>query len=511
MQSSRERLEDLVRLAIQCDLVGAERRRALLDGLPTGFIYSLPTVSRPIDQLRFDLMELQRTPRLIGLDRPPLVVWLINAAETCATSGHADAARTFAQAADAIAPTGAVARVEAALDAQRPRAVAAGDGAGGEQSSDGAYDIFLAYSGQTRAFAERLYDTLVRKHAKSVFLDVRSLVPGDTWDIVIPDAQARARATCVIASPATARGWYQREEIIQAIRRARKEGSAHRIIPILLDGMDPEDMPYGLGRLHGITVGRGDTAGGVAARIVAALDRRAAPAGASMASILTEPSADAPFGSGSAAQAASAPAAEAARPLRVLFLADDPRRDDRAALTTEARRIEQAIRSNQARDAITIAPRFALRYQDLVTAITEVEPDLVHFAGTGDVDGIRFVDENTGKHVPISARGLAGVMSLADGTVRGVILNASHSARLAADVVTEVEFAIGMTGEVSEAASLDFAGAFYGAIARGRSVAAAVKEAAVMMQMRSEAEGARPLLHLRPGVDGDRLVLRPGR
>lgn len=75
----RDSLEDVVRAALQAGLVGSELRQLLLAGLPPGFVYSLPTVSRPIDQLRFDLMELQRTPRLIGLDRPPLMIWLDNA------------------------------------------------------------------------------------------------------------------------------------------------------------------------------------------------------------------------------------------------------------------------------------------------------------------------------------------------------------------------------------------------------------------------------------------------
>ena len=71
--------EALVRFAIDNGLVGPEMRRELLKGLPMGFIYSLPTVSRPIDQLRFDLMELTRTPRLIGLSEPPLEIWKRNA------------------------------------------------------------------------------------------------------------------------------------------------------------------------------------------------------------------------------------------------------------------------------------------------------------------------------------------------------------------------------------------------------------------------------------------------
>lgn len=77
---SLDDLEGVVQVALASGLSGPVARRLLLQGLPMGFVYSLPTVSRPIDQLRFDLAELQRTPRLIGVEDPPLAVWLRNAA-----------------------------------------------------------------------------------------------------------------------------------------------------------------------------------------------------------------------------------------------------------------------------------------------------------------------------------------------------------------------------------------------------------------------------------------------
>lgn len=119
-------LENIVHHAMACGLVGPEKRRQLLDGLPMGFVYSLPTVSRPIDQLRFDLMELNRTPRLIGLDAPPLAVWLKNAAQIAATTGDERTARFFAGRADVLYPAGAA---QAAVDIKAGRAPSSADAA----------------------------------------------------------------------------------------------------------------------------------------------------------------------------------------------------------------------------------------------------------------------------------------------------------------------------------------------------------------------------------------------
>lgn len=115
--------ENIVRAALDAGLIGGEDRRLLLEGLPMGFVYSLPTVSRPIDQLRFDLMELTRTPRLIGLDRAPLAVWLENAVTMALGRDNAAAAAAFAAEADRLLGG----------DANRRRV----DGAGTASSSPG--------------------------------------------------------------------------------------------------------------------------------------------------------------------------------------------------------------------------------------------------------------------------------------------------------------------------------------------------------------------------------------
>jgi len=113
--------EQIVQRALEAGLVGPEARRQLLHGLPMGFVYSLPTVSRPIDQLRFDLMELARTPRLIGLGKAPMAVWLENAVELALTRQHPEAARLFARQADQrVGGDANIRRVEAKLGGEPP-------------------------------------------------------------------------------------------------------------------------------------------------------------------------------------------------------------------------------------------------------------------------------------------------------------------------------------------------------------------------------------------------------
>lgn len=74
------RVHELVDAIVECGLSSAAVRPMLMHGLPTRYIASLPVHSRPFDQVWSDVSQLESTRRLIGLDGPPLAVWLHNAA-----------------------------------------------------------------------------------------------------------------------------------------------------------------------------------------------------------------------------------------------------------------------------------------------------------------------------------------------------------------------------------------------------------------------------------------------
>lgn len=76
---SREWIEKVMEAAVEIDLVSPAHRSLLLMTLPLAFIQSLEIKPAPLDQLRSDVFELNRST-IAGLDRSPLAVWLENAA-----------------------------------------------------------------------------------------------------------------------------------------------------------------------------------------------------------------------------------------------------------------------------------------------------------------------------------------------------------------------------------------------------------------------------------------------
>jgi len=108
----------------------------------------------------------------------------------------------------------------------------------------------------------------------TTFID-EDLLPGSLWDEAIPAAQKQSRVTAVLISGNLPKAYYAREEIVSAIQLFRADERVHQVVPIFLDGAVPEEMPYGLKRVVGISLPMANGWSKVARRIeqiLAALD-----------------------------------------------------------------------------------------------------------------------------------------------------------------------------------------------------------------------------------------------
>ena len=109
------------------------------------------------------------------------------------------------------------------------------------------WDFFIAHSSKDTALAEQLFEYLTG--SARVFLDVRSLEPGMDWDVELPAAQRRAKATVVLVSAHTDAAYYQRVEIRQAIDLARPPGT-HLVVPLIT----VDDAKEGLASQYGLSL-----------------------------------------------------------------------------------------------------------------------------------------------------------------------------------------------------------------------------------------------------------------
>jgi hypothetical protein len=217
---------------------------------------------------------------------------------------------------------------------------------------------------------------------------------------------------------------------------------------------------------------------------------------------------------------------ETMMPSTVLFLAANPAVPE-LALGRECQTIEDRIRTARFRDQLRLRPRWAARPGDLLQALLEHEPVVLHFSGHGDgVRGLCFLDER-GEIIHVSSDGLSQVIRAAGDCIKLVVLNACYTKVQAEALVAHVPCVIGMPHAIGDGAAIAYAANFYCAVAFGRSVANAHQCGLAALAVHSSgdiavedtrdlaaAEAALrrevPEMLTRPGVDARQIHIVPG-
>lgn len=191
----------------------------------------------------------------------------------------------------------------------------------------------------------------------------------------------------------------------------------------------------------------------------------------------------------------------------VLFLASNPLNKPQLRLDEEARSIADMIRKSQHRDAVKLESCWAVRPLDVLQAINEHSPRIIHFSGHRSArDEIVFQD-NSGKAKPVSKEAIVQTFLAASDDIQLVFFNTCSSHNQAEAVVKHVKATIGMRVEISDEAARVFAARFYSAIGFGKSVRTAFDQAKAALMLEGIAEQDTPALFLADGVDAEQLIL----
>jgi len=193
--------------------------------------------------------------------------------------------------------------------------------------------------------------------------------------------------------------------------------------------------------------------------------------------------------------------------ITVLFFATNPIDTDRLRLDQEVRSIQEMIRKSDHRDSIVFESRWAVRPLDIIQAINELNPDIVHFSGHG-ADSSELVLENTdGTTKLVTKEAITQTIMLSTDKIRFMFFNACFSFEQAQAVVEYVDAAIGMTDSVSDNGACTFAAQFYSSLGFGFSVKKAFEQAKGAMMLESPAEKNTPELYVKDGIDPNELFL----
>jgi hypothetical protein len=194
------------------------------------------------------------------------------------------------------------------------------------------------------------------------------------------------------------------------------------------------------------------------------------------------------------------------RTVKILFLSADP--DDvgyRPHLLTEIRGIEKEIdlASNQNLFKLELELEPAVRTRDLQRVLMSRKPDIVHFSGHGSTEGI-FLEDDAGKKKVVSKEHLAELFYLLLEKPRVVFLNACYTDPQLLAFKDTIDFTIGMKDPVDDAVAIEFAAAFYRALAYSYPVELAFKLAVNHLGIERLTERGTPVFYTKSGVDGSR-------
>lgn len=196
--------------------------------------------------------------------------------------------------------------------------------------------------------------------------------------------------------------------------------------------------------------------------------------------------------------------------ITVLFLAANPIDTPALRLDEEARSIQEKIRLSEYRDCVHFESRWATRASDILQAINETNPTIVHFSGHGADTGELALLNPDGSTKLVTKEAISMAMSTASDTIRLVVFNACFSEIQAQAVVDHIESAIGMSTSIGDEAACVFAAQLYSSIGFGRSLQASFKQAIAALMLEGIPEEDTPQLHVKDGIDpNDIILVRP--
>lgn len=194
--------------------------------------------------------------------------------------------------------------------------------------------------------------------------------------------------------------------------------------------------------------------------------------------------------------------------IKILFFSANPKDTDPLQLAKEEREIITKLRSSELRDSIDFITRAATRPDDLIQALLEHKPHIVHFSGHGSsTEELKFVDE-TGNAKLVGKDALVKLFGTLKNNIRVVLLNACFSCPQAKAITSEIDCAIGMQKEIGDDAAIMFAGSFYRGIGFGYSVEDAFHQGITALMIEGILEEKKtPKLICRKGIDAKLVIL----
>ncbi len=191
----------------------------------------------------------------------------------------------------------------------------------------------------------------------------------------------------------------------------------------------------------------------------------------------------------------------------VLFVASNPLDQNPLRLDEEKRAIREKVRASDYRDSVKFESIWAARPSDLLQALNEHKPHVVHFSGHGSINNELIFQADDGSTKLVSQKAIVRTMSNVADNLRLVVFNACFSQAQAEAVTQHIEAAIGMSDAIGDDAARVFAAQFYSAIGFGCPLKKAFDQGIDALLLEGIPEEEIPRIFTQEGIDSEDIFL----
>jgi CHAT domain-containing protein len=178
----------------------------------------------------------------------------------------------------------------------------------------------------------------------------------------------------------------------------------------------------------------------------------------------------------------------------ILFVGANPKNSARLQTDVEYKAIKDRLKQAGKRDFFQLKQaELAVTIEDLMQALAQNKPDMVHFSGHGTAEGIQIA---SAQNEPILVRTttLCRLFRQYKNQLKIILLNACFSESIAQQISEMGFFAIGINDELPEEVAISFAIGFYLGWGEGKSIELAYEDGLILVETNHPTQTQLPSL-----------------
>ena len=194
---------------------------------------------------------------------------------------------------------------------------------------------------------------------------------------------------------------------------------------------------------------------------------------------------------------------------KIAFLMAAPAAAGAINVGKDFREAEKAVAGSAKRHKIGLKPYVAAGAEELLDALNEFAPDVIHFSGHGGTGKLLFdkqsIEDVAGQTVNFS--GVKAFLAATGKLPKLLVMTACQTASEAHTLLDAVPAVIGMSGDISDLASTLFCRRFYAALAGCQTIEHAFQQAQAILRAAQLDDADLPTLVVRKGTNAAQIKL----